>query len=85
MWQGMLTQEPRPDRKYKLNISLFLILLHPLDYLIYAKDIMIIVLLCKRWRVGKVGGGSFMLGFRCRDWQWLSCLFQFFALFLQCC
>ena len=41
----MLTQEPAPDPKYKLNISLSFTFSHPLDCLICAKDIMIVVLL----------------------------------------
>ena len=40
----MLTQEPAPDCKCKLN-TLFLTLPHPLDCLKCAKDIIIIVLL----------------------------------------
>ena len=41
----MLTEVPTPDPKCQLNITSFLTLSHPLHCLIYAKDIMIIVLL----------------------------------------
>ena len=43
--QGMLTQVPTQDPKCNFNISLFLTLPHPLDYLICAKDNMIILFL----------------------------------------
>ena len=43
--QGMLPQGPVPDPKCKLNISLFLTLLHLLDYLICTRNSVFIVLL----------------------------------------
>ena len=43
--QGMLTQVPTQDPKCNFNISLFLTLPHPLNYLICAKDNMIILFL----------------------------------------
>ena len=59
----MLNQGSAPDPKCKLNIALFLTLPHLLYCLVCAKDIMIIVLLLQVMGDGKVGGGSFMLGF----------------------
>ena len=55
--QGMLTQVSTPNPKYKLNISSFPTLLHPSDCIIYATDIIIIVLLMQMmwgWEVWKV-------------------------------
>ena len=51
-------EEPTPDPKCKLNISSFLTLSHPLDCLICAKNIMVIVLLSisgrnKEWSLRK--------------------------------
>ena len=43
--QAILTQGTTSDLKCKLNISSFLTLPHPLDWLICAKDNLIIVLL----------------------------------------
>ena len=51
----MLTQGCASDLKCKLNNSSFLTLLHPLDCLICAKDIMNIVLLLQMMQGGKVG------------------------------
>ena len=48
--QGMVTQEPAPDPKCKLNISSFLALPHLLDCLICAKNYVSIVLLL--WMMG---------------------------------
>ena len=45
--QLMVTQVPAPDSLCKLNISWFLTLPHPLNCLIYNKDIIIIVLFLK--------------------------------------
>ena len=66
----MLTQRPTPDSKCVLNITSFLTLSHPLPCLIFAKDIMVTVLLLGGgfinvaiW-VGGTGGG-----------------FQFFSIF----
>ena len=53
--QGMLTQEPAPDPKCKLNITSFFTFPHPLDCLICAKDIMIIVLLKMMGGMGRLG------------------------------
>ena len=77
--QGMLTQGSAPDLKCKLNITSFLTLSHPLNCLIYAQDIMIIVLLLQvmgGWRgwgcffyimvwVGGQGMGIFFLFLFC--------------------
>ena len=52
----MLAQEPAPDSNCKLNMSPFLTLPYPLDFLICAKDIIIIVLLLNMMGDGKVGG-----------------------------
>ena len=52
---GMLTQEPTPDPKCKLNITSFFTFPHPLDCLICAKDIMIIVLLKMMGGMGRLG------------------------------
>ena len=41
----MLTQGPTPDSKRELNITSFLTLPHPLQCLIFAKDIIITVFL----------------------------------------
>ena len=54
--QEMLTQGSAPDPKFKLNISSFLALLHPLYCLICAKDVIIIGLLLQMISGGKVGG-----------------------------
>ena len=43
--QGMLTQEPAPDPKCKLNLRSFLTLPHSLHFLICAKDILVTALL----------------------------------------
>ena len=60
--QGMLTQGPARDPKCELNIT-FLALPDPLHCPICAKDIMVTVLSLQVMGDGKVGGGSFMLGF----------------------
>ena len=77
----MLTQEPVPDPKCELNITSFLTLPHPLHCLICAKDIMVILLLLQVMGDGKVGGGSFMLGFGWGDRGWVSCFFYFLFCF----
>ena len=63
----MLTQGPTRDPNNKLNISSLGTFPDPLDCLIYASNIMIIVFLLHMTGHGKVGGGggggSFMLGF----------------------
>ena len=51
----MLTQEPAPDPKCKLNITSFFTFPHPLDCLICAKDIMIIVLFKMMGGMGRLG------------------------------
>ena len=58
----MLTQGTTPDPKYKLNTSSssFLTLPYPLDWLICAKDVMIIVLLLHV--TGEDEGGMVKLG-----------------------
>ena len=53
--QGILTQEPAPDPKCKLNVTSFFTFPHPLDCLICAKDIMIIVLLKMMGGMGRLG------------------------------
>lgn len=59
----MLTQEPAPDTKFKLNILSFFTGLHPLDCFICDKDIIIIVLLLQMMGNEKVWIGWFVLGF----------------------
>ena len=54
--QGILTQDSVLDPKCKLNISSFLTLTHPLDCLIFAKDMVIIVLLLQTMGGGRGGG-----------------------------
>ena len=57
----------------KLNISSFFTLKYPLDWLICAKDIMIIVLLLHMMeRMGMLREGSFMLGFGWGYRGWVS-------------
>ena len=74
--QGTLTQGPVPDSKCKLNISLFLTFLHPLDCRICAKNIMNHCDFCASdGGMVKIGDGSFMLGFRLEDREWVSYLF----------
>ena len=58
--QEMLTQGSAEDPKCKLNISSFLTLPCPLEWVTYAKDIMIIVLLLHmmgEWEGWGGGGG----------------------------
>ena len=43
--QGMVTQRAATDPKFELNITLFFTLPHRLHFPIFAKDIMVIVLL----------------------------------------
>ena len=79
--QRMLNQGPSPDSKCKLNISSFLTLPYPLDCLICAKDIMIILfLLHMMGSMRRLEGGSFMLEFGWGDRGWGS-----FVLFFCCC
>ena len=61
----MLTEEPAPDPKCKLNISSILTLPNPLC-LICAKDIMIIVLLLQMMEDVKVGRGFHLC--ECLGW-----------------
>ena len=71
--QGMLTQGAAADPTCKLNISSFFTLKYPLDWLICAKDIMIIVLLLHMMeRMGILREGSFMLGFGWGYRGWVS-------------
>ena len=77
----MLTQEPVPDPKCELNITSFLTLPHPLHCLICAKDIMVTLLLLQVMGDGKVGGGSFMLGFGWGDGVGIT-VFLFFVVFV---
>ena len=56
MRQGMLTQGPASDPKCELNITSFVTLPHPLHCLIFAKGMMIIVLLLHVMGNEKFGG-----------------------------
>ena len=76
----MLTQGLAADPKYELNITSFLALPDPLHCPICATDIMVIVLSLQVKGDGKVGGGSFMLGFGWGDTGSIS--FFYFLLFL---
>ena len=68
--------------KCNLNILSYLTLPDPLDYLICAKDIMIIVLLLQMLRERrKVEAGSFVLGFRLGDRGWVSHFYYFLFCF----
>ena len=61
--QGIQAQRATPDPESELNITSFLVLLHPSHCLIRVKNIMIIVLLLHvMWEMGRLGGASFMLG-----------------------
>ena len=79
--QGMLTQGPAPDPRYKLNIISFLTLLHSLHCLICTKDIMNMLLqVMGGWEVWVffyicqgVGGG-----------QGVGVIFFFYFLFCFC-
>ena len=64
----MLNQGPAPDRKCKLNISSFLTLPYPLDCLICAKDIMIIVFLQHMGVIRMLEGGFIYV----RVWVWIQ-------------
>ena len=84
-WE-MLSQRLAADPRYKLNISSFLTLPHPLDCLIFAKDIIVsrisssLCCYCKWWW-DKVGGGSFKLWFGWQDREWVSHFFYFLFCF----
>ena len=60
---GDANSKARSRSQYELNIRPFLALPHLLHCPICAKDIMVTVLLLQVMEDGKVGGGSFMLGF----------------------
>ena len=81
----MLTQGPPPDPKCELNITSFPTLPHPLHCPICAKGTMVTILLLQVMgggEDGKVGGGSFMLGFGCGDRGWVSYFFIFCSVFV---
>ena len=85
----MLTQGLVPDPNCKLNISSFPTLLHVLDCLICAKNIIIIVCYCKWWEDENLGGGSHMLGFEWEDRWWVVSYFLYLLLYfcavVNCC
>ena len=81
----MLTQGPSPDPKCKLNITSFLKLPHPLDCRIYAKDIMITVLLLQMMGDEKDWGWFIYVRLWVRE-KWVGIIFfLFLAVFLCCC
>lgn len=75
---------PVSDPQCKLNNSSFFTLANPLDYLICAKDIIIILMLLQMMGNRKVGNGSFILGFGWGYRGLVSHLFNFFVLLLSC-
>ena len=75
--QGILTQEPAPDPKCKLNITSFFTFPHPLDCLICAKDIMIIVLLKMMGGMGRLGVVYLCWGLR----GGIGCRYHIFSIF----
>ena len=80
--QGMLTQGLAPDPKCKLNIPSFFTLPHSSYCLVCAKVIMITVVTANDGRIGRLGDGSFMLGFGWGDRQWVSYFYIFYSVFV---
>ena len=86
--QGMLPQGPTPDRKCKLNISLFLILPHLSNCFICTKNSVSIVLFYKWWGkwIGGGSGGWFISECGWGDRGWLLSHKGFFTCdFIFCC
>ena len=68
----MLAQGPAPDPRCKLNISSFFTLSYLLDCLIYARDIMIIVLLLQMMEEWEGWGRFIYVGVWVGEKGWVS-------------